>query len=125
MRINEQINKEALDNPQPGDYWSEMFCPYFLILKVIGEKIVIIDKRKDVDKTHWTWDLKEWKIVDKKHIKQKVTYSTIDGFCADVSRNKHLEFVNDFNELTKNINFSTFNSPPVEKQFTQIMDMGI
>ena len=127
MKSNKIQNQEALDKPQPGDYWHEMFSPYFIILKVIGNKLIICDTRKDVDKNHWTWSLKDWKLVDKNYLKKKVTYSTIDGFCADVVRNsqKHYSFVEDFNELTKNIDFSSYSSPPVEKKFTEILDMGI
>ncbi len=127
MKSNKIQNQEALDNPQPGDYWNEMFSPYFIILKVIGNKLIICDTRKDVDKNHWTWSLKDWKLVDKNYLKKKVTYSTIDGFCADVVRNsqKHYSFVEDFNELTKNIDFSSYGLPPVEKKFTEILDMGI
>jgi hypothetical protein len=125
MKSNNIQNQEALDSPQAGDYWHEMFCPYFIVLKVIGDKLIICDTRKDIDKNHWTWSLKDWKKVDRSYLKKKVTYKTIDGFCADVVRSsKNYSFVEDFNELTKNVEFS-YVIPLVEKKFTQIMDMGI
>ena len=35
-------NHKALLNPQPGDYWHEMFCPYFIVVKVKGDDITVL-----------------------------------------------------------------------------------
>ena len=35
----QELNETALENPQPGDYWQEMFCPYFVVTAVNGDDI--------------------------------------------------------------------------------------
>ena len=103
---SEQMKKniEALNNPQPGDYWHEMFCPYFLVVRVQGPKITVLSAvggpksfnrkdeicaRIDVDSGHWTWDLDRHMVVDRAWIEKLVKYDSIEGFCADVSQNEH------------------------------------
>lgn len=119
--ISKELNQEALNNPQPGDYWQEMFNPYFLVLRVIGDNIVIVDKRKDVGKDYWVWDLDECKVVDRAYISRKVKYGSIDGFCADVMRDKHKPFIEAYNEMNPYTDI-------IEQRyvsFTEVMDMGI
>lgn len=36
-RPNTETNHLAFDNPEPGDHWHEMLCPYFTVLAVHGE----------------------------------------------------------------------------------------
>ena len=33
---------EAFNNPQVGDYWSEHFCPYFVIVKIDGNDFYVL-----------------------------------------------------------------------------------
>jgi hypothetical protein len=100
MRDN-QLNQEALNNPQPGDYWHEMFCPYFMVVNVDGPNITVLSclggpnsySRKhelnaSVDNGDGTWsfDYSKSMVVDREWIRRAVTYETIDGFVADVVR---------------------------------------
>lgn len=119
--ISKELNVEALLNPLPGDYWQEMFNPYFLVLRVKGDDIVIVDKRKDVGKDYWAWDLDKCKVVDRAYISRKVRYSTIDGFCADVMRDSHKPFIELYNEM------NSYNDIIEQRyvSFTEVMDMGI
>jgi hypothetical protein len=103
-----QQNQAALDSPKPGDYWHEMFCPYFLVVRVQGPKITVLSavggpdsfNRKDeicarikVDSDHWTWDLDRHMVVDRAWMEKLVRYDSIDGFCADVVQGeKHRAF---------------------------------
>ncbi len=96
-------NQEALDNPQPGDYWHEMFCPYFIVVKVDGEKITVLSclggpnsfSRKgelnarvdNIDGT-WSFDYSRHMVVDKAWIAKAVKYGSIEGFVADVVRDE-------------------------------------
>jgi hypothetical protein len=93
------MNYESLDNPKIGDYWNEMFCPYFLVVDVKGKDITVLSclggpnsyNRKDepnakveVDSGHWTFDPSKYMVVDREWMTKAVKYGSIDGFVADV-----------------------------------------
>lgn len=95
-----KANRESLANPRPGDYWQEMFCPYFIVVQVKGPEITVLSclggpdsfTRKhepcakiDVDGAHWAFDYGKEMTVDRRWIERAVKYESIDGFVADVS----------------------------------------
>ena len=99
IREQDLRNQEALVNPQPGDYWHEMFCPYFVIVNKEGDKYRVLSclggpksfTRKDelnarieIDRDHWAFDYSKSMLVDHEWIRRTVTYESIDGFVADV-----------------------------------------
>ena len=92
-------NHKSLLNPQIGDYWQEMFCPYFVIVNIEGDQYRVLScmggpnsfNRKDeinakieVDKGHWAFDYAKSMLVDRAWIEKAVRYDSIDGFVADV-----------------------------------------
>ena len=93
-------NQQALDNPQVGDYWNEMFCPYFVVVEVVkNDQYRVLSclggpssfHRKDelnarVDNGDGTWsfDYSKDMIVDREWMAKAVKYGSIDGFVADV-----------------------------------------
>jgi len=94
-----RINEESLHNPRIGDYWQEMFCPYFLVVDVKDKDVTVLsclggpnsfnrkhelDARIELDKDHWTWDLSKSMVVDRNWIFKAVKYDTGEGFVADV-----------------------------------------
>jgi hypothetical protein len=96
-------NQYALANPQPGDYWNEMFCPYFVVVDVKGDEIIVLsclggpdsynrkdepNARKEVDSGHWTFDYSKSMVVDRAWMEKAVKYDSIDGFVADVVRSE-------------------------------------
>ena len=96
-------NQKALAFPQIGDYWHEMFCPYFVIVNKEGDKYRVLSclggpksfTRKDelnaqiqVDNGHWGFDYSKSMLVDHEWIRRTVTYESIDGFVADVVRSE-------------------------------------
>lgn len=96
-------NEYALANPRPGDYWNEMFCPYFVVVDVKGEAITVLsclggptsfnrkhelNARISVDTGHWGFDYSKSMVVDRAWIEKAVRYNTIDGFVADVGRSE-------------------------------------
>jgi len=97
-----QANRSALIDPQPGDYWHEMFCPYFLVVEVKGSAIRVLScmggpnsyNRKDelnakIDtKDGWGFDYSKSMIVDREWMERAVKYDTIDSFVADVVRSE-------------------------------------
>ena len=98
-RNQNTLNQKALINPQIGDYWHEMFCPYFVIVNKEGDKFRVLSclggpksfTRKDelnarieVDSGHWGFDYSKSMLVDYEWIRKTVRYENIDGFVADV-----------------------------------------
>ena len=100
-----QHNQEALNNPQPGDYWNEMFCPYFIVVDVKDLKYTVLScmggpdsyDRKDepnakIDiKDGWGFDYSKSMVVDRAWIEKAVKYGNIEGFVADVVRSDKTE----------------------------------
>lgn len=100
-RDTTDLNELALADPMPGDYWQEMFCPYFMVVRVQGDKITVlsalggqkgskreheVNARVEVD-GGWTFDPSKAMVVDRQWMTETVKYGTIDGFVADVVRN--------------------------------------
>ena len=96
---DQKENWLALNNPQPGDYWHEMFCPYFMVVNVEGDKFRVlsclggpnsvnrkyeVNARIDNSDGTWSFDVSKSMLVDKDWMHNTVRYSSIDGFVADV-----------------------------------------
>ena len=86
MLERDKLNEKHYNNPQEGDYWHEMFCPYFIVLSIVENGYIICSERIDVDSGHWRFDLSKATLVDKNYF-DKVKYQSISGFCADVVNN--------------------------------------
>lgn len=93
-----ELNQAAFDNPEVGDYWSEMFCPYFVIVDIQGDDYTILCAWEDRGNVHvknakvevsdgWYFDVNKHSVVTKEWIQKKVTYESIPWFVADVTRN--------------------------------------
>lgn len=98
-----KVAAEAYADPQVGDYWSEHFCPYFLIVKIDGDDIYVLsaiggkgfnhnnrqyefNAKIEVGESKWTFDSSKVMIVDKDWITKTVKYSSIDDFVAECTR---------------------------------------
>jgi hypothetical protein len=93
-------NQESLKNPRIGDYWHEMFCPYFLVVDVKGDDITVLSclggiytrkhelNAKIDTKDGWTFDLSKSMVVNREWITKAVKYESIEGFVADVSNSE-------------------------------------
>jgi hypothetical protein len=93
-------NQQGLDDPKIGDYWQEMFCPYFLVVDVKGNDITVLSclggtfTRKDEpcakieSKDGWTFDLSKYMVVDRTWMVKAVKYDSIEGFVADVGNSE-------------------------------------
>lgn len=98
--MNSEQNQQALDDPKPGDYWQEMFCPYFIVVDADHkqDRYTVLScmggpdsyNRKDeinakIDsKEGWSLDYSKSMVVNRDWIRKAVTYGTIPGFVADV-----------------------------------------
>ncbi len=101
-------NLKALLNPRIGDYWQEMFCPYFVIVDIEGNQYRVLscmggpnsftrkdepNARKEVDGAHWCFDYGQSMLVDRSWIEQAVKYENIDGFVADVVNSEKTQLI--------------------------------
>ena len=95
-------NTDAVVTPKVGDYWHEMFCPYFIIVHIKDKKYTVLsclshpgrsDYRKDepyarIDNNDGTWsfDYSKSMVVSQEWIVKAVTYqdSATSGCCASV-----------------------------------------
>lgn len=96
---NQEENWLALNSPRPGDYWHEMFCPYFIVVNVEDDKFRVLSclggptsftrknetcARIDNGDGTWSFDPSKSMLVDQEWIHKTVCYDQIDGFVADV-----------------------------------------
>lgn len=49
-------DKHATD-PQPGDYWHEMYTPVCVVLGVAAGMVIYCENTKPASPNTWTWDL--------------------------------------------------------------------
>jgi hypothetical protein len=49
-------NAQAVDNPQAGDYWHEMFCAYLLVVERRGDDVLIV-RPKNTEPGYWTMNM--------------------------------------------------------------------
>lgn len=104
----EQANEQALANPQVGDYWHEMFCPYFIIVNVEGDQYRVLScmggpdsfnrkheiyAKKDLGDQGWCFDYSKSMLVDRVWIEKAVRYESIEGFVADVVQSAKTETI--------------------------------
>jgi hypothetical protein len=124
---SDALNQEALDNPQPGDYWSERMCPYFLVVDVQGGLYTILccfpngntQMARIIGKDSWQFDYTKHSVVTAEWIKKNVCYNTAPGFVADVvrGREKRMQMVAEWQEV--NPNYVPSITPPPYKQYAE------
>jgi hypothetical protein len=123
-------NADALENPRAGDYWNEMFCPYFLVVAVYGDNIQVLDAlpgdncaKVENSNDTWGFDYSKSIIVDRAWMKKRVTYSHIDGFVANVYRDgkNHLAAVEEWKEFTS----KQAGSKQIDKVVEQPLDQSL
>lgn len=86
MYPNPEQNKAAIENPQPGDYWTERMILYHVLLDVLPNGNLVIAKKDRTVREHQTVDYKRAQEITPDEYKRLVTYQQIDGFVADVTR---------------------------------------
>src|SRR6266487_4051314 len=92
----EAKNNEHIKNPQPGDYWHDMFCPIAIVLAVTEESVTFCEKTKEIDHDYWTWDLSIIKKVWKEDFGKNFYYDSEkmkDKTWCDVGSKTHIDVV--------------------------------
>lgn len=92
----QRLNQKHFTMPVTGDYWQEMFCPYFIVLEVdyVKNEYIICAERVDVDREHWTFDLE--RALKVPHSYFNMLFYNNDatrGFVADVVPHVNWGFV--------------------------------
>lgn len=80
---NFKKNTQHLDFPEPGDYWQEMCCAYFIVVAVRENGVVICQHTKVLGRG-FRFDLERCELADRDWMERNVKYSSGDGFVADV-----------------------------------------
>jgi hypothetical protein len=69
---------EALADPQPGDYWSDMLSPVLVVIEVTQGFVIFCEKTKETDPDHWTWDLTQKSVLTIEEFRDKLCYKSKD-----------------------------------------------
>ena len=88
----QELNEQHVKKPRVGDFWHEMFFPYFLVVEVTKYGLIVLDKTKEVDEHHYTFDETKPRVMTKQELRNAVTYTTMrDKFVANVIPKKQGE----------------------------------
>ena len=86
MSIFETTRQEALEDPQPGDWWNEMFVNCHLVVAVQGNYVYVLKETEPVEEKsyRYTGKIEMW---DREKFREQ---------CKDVYpyRNSRIEWVN-------------------------------
>lgn len=101
MTPDPALNEKHATDPQRGDYWHEMFCPAFVVLARLGNRVVFCDKVKKTDASHWTWDLDGGgvKMLTVEEFRKRLQYATNPHYWCDVSPQRHKGVADHFDQI--------------------------
>lgn len=83
-------NTKHLENPRVGDYWHEMFSPYFIVLQDNADDTFVICDSFIHELDYWRFSLFESRTVTHDYLRKTVKYSSLDGFVADCTSSQKL-----------------------------------
>lgn len=78
--------QEALENPQPGDWWNEMFVNYHLVVAVQGQHVYVLKETEPAGERHYryTGKIEMW---DQEQFRKECRHGYL-------YRNSRIEWVN-------------------------------
>lgn len=89
-RKQQELNEEHVKNPQIGDFWHEMFIPYFLVVEIVTSGVIVLDETISISESHYKFDETKPKFISLESLKERVTYPTMrDKFVANVMVKKY------------------------------------
>lgn len=75
-----KLNLKHRGDPQAGDYWQErMSIPILLVIDVGKFGVFFLEKTKDIDSRHWTWDINKVEALTFKQFARYLSYTSIHG----------------------------------------------
>lgn len=107
------LNNQAIEDPQPGDYWNEMLCGTCVILEVEKDQIILC-KTKEYpfpDQQQWRFNLTKLHKTTKSQFAKWISYKGCALTWADVRRfgEKSLDVVT-YLELRNTLNLENLPS---------------
>lgn len=120
----EALNKARIEDPQLGDFWHEMFQPYFVVVgirrTVLGAKVVTVcQKTKSEDPNRWTWDLSKLDEISVAELRKQVTYSSMDKCVASCEPGAHIWAVDEAEALNSDDPKNAPENPGIDLQLTE------
>lgn len=102
LDLKRQIGKFRYENPQPGDFWHEMFCPIFFVLDANKEenKITICSKTMDVYELEQEDVLKSFEDPNNLIAKENIRKVVSNSYTFDIEQIEVLT-LEDFHERLK------------------------
>lgn len=70
-------NQKHLNDPQPGDYWHEMFSPDCVVIERLGKNIIFCCHTKDVGGNKWTWNLYHLSLLPLAEWQKRLVYPSM------------------------------------------------
>jgi hypothetical protein len=83
----ERLNRQHAENPAPGDFWHEMYCPCWVVLRVSDGSVTVCEKTRSTDDKHWTWDISVSLTMAKTEFTDRLRYNPApmtDKYWCDV-----------------------------------------
>lgn len=80
---------EAASNPQPGDYWHEMFSAACIVIARSGPWVCVADDPEPAGDNHYRFSRLRWQTVAS--FERWLRYNSIPGYWADVVRGVGLQ----------------------------------
>jgi len=89
-RLEEDMDEQHFVSPEPGDFWHEMYTPFFIVLAVEDESITICEKTKTVyEEPDQTMLLKSYESPDDPEVKEYFSRPRKDiGYTFDVGETR-------------------------------------
>lgn len=87
-----RVSAEHAKDPQPGDYWHEMFSPQYLVIEVGKFSVVCLHKKVVHADETWTWNTRDILVLSRQDFRRKVHYSDnfeLGTWCMVVPNWKH------------------------------------
>lgn len=97
------LSKIRRHTPEVGDYWSEMFCPVLVVVRVTDSHVMFCKTIKEVDSAHWTWNLSKFHMMSREGFAKYLTYETKDTCWCEVSLNPHHWVAEEIRKLSEGV----------------------
>ena len=86
----DDVNDRHCYNPEPGDYWHEMFAPRCVVLAVAAGVVIYCETTRATDDTHWTWNLGHRTAKSKADFAKMLRYDSMDATIYNCEPRAHL-----------------------------------
>jgi len=82
--VSTSLEDRHARDPQPGDYWQEMFCPVCVVVSRDGDSVLVCRTVRWLPDERWTWDLGQLACMSVEEFQRWLSYKTHPGYWARV-----------------------------------------